>query len=191
MTTPNVVGDHHAADVNTPRRWSHAPGGTPVRCIWRATATPLRILAGAGSGKIRVLTRRIAHQVLVEGIDPSHVLAVTFTRKTARDAPRSIGVGRGSTTASSSLQRLSASEATLADVSQLDRITSDPEICHGQPVVRGLRYPVQLLLELMSSGMSLDEILADYEDLERDDLLAALEFGAIAAGGHKVPLGAA
>lgn len=76
-------------------------------------------------------------------------------------------------------------------MSRLHRITSDPQICHGRPVVRGLRYPVQTLLELMSSGMTLDEILADYEDLERDDLLAALEFGAITAGGHKVPLGAA
>lgn len=75
-------------------------------------------------------------------------------------------------------------------MSRLDRITSDPEICHGQPVVRGLRYPVQTLLELMSSGMTFDEILADYQDLERDDLLAALEFGAITAGGQKVPISA-
>lgn len=75
-------------------------------------------------------------------------------------------------------------------MSRLDRITSDPEICHGQPVVRGLRYPVQTLLELMSSGMTFDEILADYEDLERDDLLAALEFGALTAGGQKVPIAA-
>lgn len=46
----------------------------------------------------------------------------------------------------------------------LDRITIDPQICHGKPVIRGLRYPVETLLEL-SSGMSIDEILADYEDL--------------------------
>ncbi|CAN5552369.1 hypothetical protein BH24ACT5_BH24ACT5_06560 [soil metagenome] len=58
-------------------------------------------------------------------------------------------------------------------------------------MVRGLRYPVQMLSELMSSGMNFEEILDDYEDLERDDLLAALEFGALTAGGHKVPLGAA
>jgi uncharacterized protein (DUF433 family) len=76
-------------------------------------------------------------------------------------------------------------------VSRLSRITVDPEVCHGQPVVRGMRYPVQTLLELMSSDMSVDEILADYEDLERDDLLAALEFGALTAGGRRVPLGAA
>lgn len=75
-------------------------------------------------------------------------------------------------------------------MSRLNRITSHSEICHGQPVVRGLRYPVQTLLELMSSGMTFDEILADYEDLERDDLLAALEFGAITAGGQKVPIAA-
>jgi uncharacterized protein (DUF433 family) len=76
-------------------------------------------------------------------------------------------------------------------MSRLERITSDPEICHGQPVVRGLRYPVRMLLELLSSGMTFDEILDDYEDLERDDLLAALESGALAVGGHTVPLGAA
>ncbi len=58
----------------------------------------------------------------------------------------------------------------------LERITIDPRICHGKPVVRGLRYPVETLLELMSAGMSLEEILADYEDLERDDLLAALAY---------------
>lgn len=58
----------------------------------------------------------------------------------------------------------------------LERITIDPHICHGKPVVRGLRYPVETLLELMSAGMTIEEILADYEDLERDDLLAALAY---------------
>lgn len=77
-------------------------------------------------------------------------------------------------------------------MSRLDRITSDPEICHGQPTVRGLRYTVESLLELLSAGMSVDELLADYPDLERDDVLAALEFGALAAGRQRViPLGAA
>jgi uncharacterized protein (DUF433 family) len=58
----------------------------------------------------------------------------------------------------------------------LARITIDPAICHGKPCVRGLRYPVEMLLELLSSGMTIDQILADYEDLERDDLLAVLAF---------------
>lgn len=58
----------------------------------------------------------------------------------------------------------------------LDRITMDPAIAHGKPIIRGLRYPVETLLALLSSGMTIDEILADYEDLEREDLLAALAF---------------
>ncbi len=51
-------------------------------------------------------------------------------------------------------------------------------MCHGKPCVRGLRYPVETLLELLSSGMTHEEILADYEDLERDDLLAVLAYAA-------------
>jgi uncharacterized protein (DUF433 family) len=60
----------------------------------------------------------------------------------------------------------------------LSRITIDPTVCHGKPCVRGLRYPVESFLELLSSGMTIDEILADYEDLEREDLLAVLAFAA-------------
>ena len=58
----------------------------------------------------------------------------------------------------------------------LNRITIDADICHGKPVIRGLRYPVEMLLELLSSGMSHDDILSDYPDLERDDLLATLAY---------------
>lgn len=58
----------------------------------------------------------------------------------------------------------------------LSRITLDPEICHGKPCIRGLRYPVETILELLSSGMSFEEILGDYEDLEREDLQAVLVY---------------
>ena len=58
----------------------------------------------------------------------------------------------------------------------LQRITIDPTINHGKPTIRGLRYPVETLLELLSSGMTIDDILADYPDLERDDVLAALAY---------------
>ncbi len=60
----------------------------------------------------------------------------------------------------------------------LKRITVNPAICHGKPCIRDLRYPVEVILELLSAGMSNDEILADYEDLEYADILASLAFAA-------------
>lgn len=57
-----------------------------------------------------------------------------------------------------------------------ERITIDISILHGKPAIRGLRYPVEFILELLSSGMTIDEILQDYADLEREDVLAALTF---------------
>ncbi|PZO52448.1 MAG: hypothetical protein DCF15_13725 [Phormidesmis priestleyi] len=64
------------------------------------------------------------------------------------------------------------------DISLMERITIDPSICHGKPCVRGLRYPVEFLLELLSAGMTHAEILADYEDLEEADILSVLLFAA-------------
>ena len=60
----------------------------------------------------------------------------------------------------------------------LERITHHPDICHGKPCIRGLRYPVEFILELLSSGMTTEEILADYDDLERLDIQAVLLFAA-------------
>lgn len=60
----------------------------------------------------------------------------------------------------------------------LERITIDPDICHGKPCVRGLRYPVEQILELLSGGATIEDLLRDYEDLERNDILAALAFAA-------------
>ena len=60
----------------------------------------------------------------------------------------------------------------------LTRITINPDICHGKPVIRNLRYPVENMLELMASGMTQQEILDDYEDLEQEDLWACLLFAA-------------
>ena len=58
----------------------------------------------------------------------------------------------------------------------LSRITTDPAICHGKPVIRGLRYPVESLLEYLAGGDSIDDVLAEFPDLQREDLLACLEF---------------
>jgi uncharacterized protein (DUF433 family) len=60
----------------------------------------------------------------------------------------------------------------------LKRITMNPEICFGKPTIRNLRYPVEMLLDLLSGGMTHEEILADYPDLEENDILAALQFAA-------------
>ncbi|MBK8108372.1 MAG: DUF433 domain-containing protein [Betaproteobacteria bacterium] len=63
-------------------------------------------------------------------------------------------------------------------MTQPSRITIDPAVCHGKPCVRGLRYPVENVLQWLASGMSIEEILGDYADLERDDILAVLDFAA-------------
>jgi uncharacterized protein (DUF433 family) len=60
----------------------------------------------------------------------------------------------------------------------LKRITIDPNICYGKPCIRGMRYPVELILELLSSGMTTDEILEDYDDLELDDIQATFLYAA-------------
>jgi len=66
----------------------------------------------------------------------------------------------------------------MSEKDLLARITVDPRLCHGKPCVRGLRYPVEFLLELLSGGMTTEQILADYPDLEADDLKAACAYGA-------------
>jgi uncharacterized protein (DUF433 family) len=60
----------------------------------------------------------------------------------------------------------------------INRITIDPNICHGKPTIRGLRYPVDNMLELLASGMTIKELLEDYPDLEEEDFLACLAYAA-------------
>ena len=59
-----------------------------------------------------------------------------------------------------------------------NRITIDLAVCHGKPCIRCLRYPVENVLKWLASGMTTDEILRDYEDLEREDILAAISYAA-------------
>lgn len=58
----------------------------------------------------------------------------------------------------------------------LSRITLNPDVCHGKPTIRNMRYPVELILDLLSSGMTNEEILDDYPALEGDDIRACLAF---------------
>ena len=60
----------------------------------------------------------------------------------------------------------------------LQRITSSPDICHGKPCIRGLRYPVEFLLELLSGDTTEADILTDYPDLVAEDLRAAHAYAA-------------
>jgi len=60
----------------------------------------------------------------------------------------------------------------------INRITIDSNICHGKPTIRGLRYPVNNMLELLASGMTIEELLKDYPDLEKEDFLACLQYAA-------------
>lgn len=69
-----------------------------------------------------------------------------------------------------------------ACLSHLDRITTDPQVCHGKPVVRDLRIPAETVLELMDGGMTSAELLADFPDLEPEDLLAVAEYGSLRPG---------
>ena len=60
----------------------------------------------------------------------------------------------------------------------LDRITINPNMAFGKPTIRGLRYSVEWLLETLSSGMTTEEILSDYTDLQREDIQAVLLYAA-------------
>ena len=56
----------------------------------------------------------------------------------------------------------------------LQRITINPEICHGSPTVRNMRYPVSMILDLLSSGMTIPDLISDYPALEKEDIQACL-----------------
>ena len=62
----------------------------------------------------------------------------------------------------------------LMDVAVLGRVTIDPKVCHGKPCIRGFRSPVESVLEFLASGMRHEEILGDYPNPEREDILAVL-----------------
>lgn len=61
----------------------------------------------------------------------------------------------------------------------LSRITIDSEICHGKPCIRGMRFPVEVILDMLGSGMTYEEIIEDHPSLELDDIRASLQFAKI------------
>ena len=61
-------------------------------------------------------------------------------------------------------------------MSLLTRITVDPVVCHGKPCIRGMRWPVEVVIDLLGSGMSIDQIIDDHPELEKEDILACLHY---------------
>ena len=68
----------------------------------------------------------------------------------------------------------------------LSRITINPAICHGKPCIRGMRWPVDVILDLLSSEMSFEDILKDHAELEREDIIASLQFAKLLASGKSL-----
>jgi len=60
----------------------------------------------------------------------------------------------------------------------LNRISSDPDICHGKPCIKGTRIPVYLIVSMVAEKMSLEEIIKDYPSLTKEDIKAALQYAA-------------
>lgn len=66
------------------------------------------------------------------------------------------------------------------------RITTDPEICHGKPCIRGMRWPVEVIIDMLGSGMTIENILDDHPELEKEDILACLNFAKLYLSGHSI-----
>jgi uncharacterized protein (DUF433 family) len=70
----------------------------------------------------------------------------------------------------------------------LDRISIDPAVCGGKPCIRGTRIWVSLILDFLAGGMSEAELLAEYPQLTRQDVLAAIAYGAEATRERIIPV---
>ncbi len=68
----------------------------------------------------------------------------------------------------------------------LERITIDPEICHGKPCIRGMRWPVEVILDLLGSEMTIGEILEDHPELEKEDIIASLNYARLLMSGQLI-----
>ena len=66
------------------------------------------------------------------------------------------------------------------------RITINHAIMHGKPSIRGMRWTVEMILDLLSSGMSSQEIIEDHSELEKEDILACLQFAKVQMSGYSI-----
>ena len=75
-------------------------------------------------------------------------------------------------------------------MSLLNRITINQNICHGKPCIRGMRWPVEVIIDMLGSEMTIEEILEDHPELERADILASLQFAQKMVTGESISLAA-
>ena len=66
---------------------------------------------------------------------------------------------------------------------QIDRIIIDPAICHGKPIIRGMRWPVEVVLDMLSAGMTAEQIIEDHPELETEDIQACLAYARLSVSG--------
>ena len=71
-------------------------------------------------------------------------------------------------------------------MSRINRITIAPEISHGKPCIRGMRWPVEAIIDMLSSGMTIEQIVEDHPELEREDILASLDYAKISLSGRSI-----
>jgi uncharacterized protein (DUF433 family) len=71
-------------------------------------------------------------------------------------------------------------------MSYIERITVNPEICHGKPCIRGMRFPVEVILDMLGAGMGMDDILEDHPELEKEDILASLNYAKLLMSGQVI-----
>lgn len=69
-----------------------------------------------------------------------------------------------------------------------DRISIDPNICHGQAYVKGTRIPVHQIVRMLANGDTVEELLAEYPSLSRDDIMACLDYAAEVAEEQVTPI---
>ncbi len=72
----------------------------------------------------------------------------------------------------------------------LERITINPEICHGKACIRNMRWPVEVIIDMILSEMTYEEILEDHPELEKEDILASLAFAKLMVSGKSINLAA-
>jgi uncharacterized protein (DUF433 family) len=73
---------------------------------------------------------------------------------------------------------------------QMSRITIDPEICHGKPCIRGMRWPVEVILDMLSSEMTINEIIMEHKELEKDDIIECLNYAKLLMTGNIIKVAA-